>query len=181
MIKKVQVTNLHKSLDSTYLYSEKFTNILSVIDPQRAPLLEIYHKQLNNITTDRFYFYDVTDTNCIKAPTYDCISEIVNRLLNIHSESNDNICLIHCYAGRQRSTALAYIALAIKNNFNYEQSLDELYTIRPKAFPNSLILELADQILNSKFEENFYNYVYNKSIIRQYDNHYINFIKENFT
>lgn len=179
MIDQVNVLNLHKSVDTLLLKEKKINSIITVIDPQRAAFIEAFHRQLLQIDTSRFYFYDVSDTECSRPPCVSIISSIIDKLLSLHKSTTNYNCLIHCYAGRQRSTAVAYIALAIKNNFNYFKSLDELYQIRRKAFPNNLILELADSVLDTQLEKHFYDYIYKKRIVRKYDNHYIKYIKDN--
>jgi predicted protein tyrosine phosphatase len=54
--------------------------------------------------------------------------------------------LVHCYAGISRSTAAALIARVVKSG----NALDAALALRraaPHARPNSLIIDLADQIL----------------------------------
>lgn len=179
MIKQLFVSNVHVGVDTLFLSRKKISSIITVIDPQRAAFIELFHKQLPSINTSRFYFYDVAEPECSKAPELSTVHAIIKTILDLHEAPEEHNCLIHCYAGRQRSTAVAYIALAFKHDFNYKLALDELFLIRKKAFPNAYILELADKILNTQLEKNFYNHIYTKKIVRKYNNHYINYIKEN--
>lgn len=179
MIKQLFVSNVHAGVDTLFLSKKEINSIITVIDPQRAAFVELFHKQIPDINTSRFYFYDVSEPECPKAPELNTIHAILKTILDLHKSSKEYNCLIHCYAGRQRSTAIAYIALAFKHDFNYKMALDELFLIRKKAFPNAYILELADKILYTQLEKNFYNYIYTKKIVRKYNNHYINYIKEN--
>ncbi len=55
--------------------------------------------------------------------------------------------LIHCHAGKSRSTAMALGALALLNpDMSAEELLEKLLAIRPVAAPNILMVEMIDQI-----------------------------------
>ena len=54
--------------------------------------------------------------------------------------------LVHCYAGVSRSTATALIARVVKTNDPYQAAM-ALRQAAPHARPNSLMIELADDIL----------------------------------
>jgi predicted protein tyrosine phosphatase len=59
--------------------------------------------------------------------------------------------LIHCWAGISRSTAVAYAILCQAAGPGREaECFNSILTVRPQAFPNALIVELADRILNRK-------------------------------
>ncbi len=54
--------------------------------------------------------------------------------------------LVHCYAGISRSTAAALIARVVKTGNALDAAL-ALRRVAPHAKPNSLIIDLADEIL----------------------------------
>jgi predicted protein tyrosine phosphatase len=55
--------------------------------------------------------------------------------------------LVHCYAGVSRSTAAAAILMAQANPGQEERAFLSLLEIRPRAWPNSRMVELADELL----------------------------------
>ncbi len=55
--------------------------------------------------------------------------------------------LIHCHAGISRSTATAVIWMAQRNPGREADAFAVVDTIRPRAWPNSLIVRYADDIL----------------------------------
>ncbi len=58
--------------------------------------------------------------------------------------------LIHCHMGVSRSTATAAILLAQHNPGRERQAFDTLYDMRPRSWPNSLMIRLADEELGRK-------------------------------
>lgn len=62
----------------------------------------------------------------------------------------DNI-LIHCHAGLCRSTAVAVLAL-VQHGFTPEEAMAKVIEIRPKAWPNKLIIRLGDVALEMDWE-----------------------------
>ncbi len=55
--------------------------------------------------------------------------------------------IIHCHAGKARSTAIALGALALQNPYASEKDLvDMLVTMRPQAAPNILVMEMIDEM-----------------------------------
>jgi len=70
-------------------------------------------------------------------------------------ERVDGPVLFHCYAGVSRSTAAAYILLAMWLGPGKEQeAAHKLLEIRPGAHPNPLMLQMAEEILG---REGFYD------------------------
>ena len=56
--------------------------------------------------------------------------------------------LIHCLAGESRSTACAYILACMNLGHGGElQALQHVVAVRPRAWPNQLIVWLGDQVL----------------------------------
>ena len=57
--------------------------------------------------------------------------------------------LVHCFVGASRSTAAAYAILCQYHGAGEEENcMQELLRIRPYAAPNSLIVDIADEVLN---------------------------------
>ena len=55
--------------------------------------------------------------------------------------------LVHCWAGKSRSTAAALVILYVKLR-DYQKARETLLRIRPQAAPNRLICRLADMHFN---------------------------------
>lgn len=52
--------------------------------------------------------------------------------------------LVHCHAGVSRSTAAAALLLAQRMPDGVDQVFDEVHRVRPRSWPNSLIVRLGD-------------------------------------
>ena len=55
--------------------------------------------------------------------------------------------LIHCHAGVSRSTAAAIILMVRDNPGREAEAFAELLRIRPRSWPNALMLAIADEVL----------------------------------
>ena len=55
--------------------------------------------------------------------------------------------LIHCHAGVSRSTAAAAILMAQSNPGREPDMFAELERVRPRSWPNALMLRMADALL----------------------------------
>lgn len=70
------------------------------------------------------------------------------RILSFADRFNDNDkILVHCFAGISRSTAVA-LAIFIKNNRNFEEAENFILNARKFPFPNLLLAEHFDNLLN---------------------------------
>ncbi len=86
--------------------------------------------------------WDTEDKSIPQGPEATAISDGLNFALNAVRHSP---LLIHCNAGRARSTAMALGVLsALYPQKNEASLIDMLYTIRPIAAPNIIIVEMVD-------------------------------------
>jgi predicted protein tyrosine phosphatase len=77
--------------------------------------------------------------------------EDIERLLEFDREHVENDTLvIHCTAGISRSTAAFAILAAQRHPAAEAEVFAELRAIRPRAWPNSLMIALADEILEAR-------------------------------
>ncbi len=76
------------------------------------------------------------------------IEELLGTLADIERATPDRL-LIHCHAGRSRSTAAALMWLAQHEAVGAEALADRLLAVRSIAWPNSLMLRLADKQLGA--------------------------------
>lgn len=75
----------------------------------------------------------------------------IERLLAFDREHQPGDALvIHCHAGISRSTAAFAILLAARRPGTEAQVFAELRAVRPRAWPNSLMIALADDILGTR-------------------------------
>jgi predicted protein tyrosine phosphatase len=98
-------------------------------------------------------FHDVIEPQPNQvAPT----REDVERLLAFGREASETLeahLLVHCRAGVSRSTAAAVLILMQANpEWPASAALDAVAAIRPRAWPNLLILELGDVLLGRNGE-----------------------------
>jgi predicted protein tyrosine phosphatase len=127
------------------------THVLSILDPNSPDPLEFAafapHRRLI------LRFHDVIEPQPDQiAPT----REDVERLLVFGrevSETPEANLLIHCRAGVSRSTAAAALILTQANpEWPASMALDAVAAIRPRAWPNLLILEFGDALLGRNGE-----------------------------
>jgi predicted protein tyrosine phosphatase len=79
-------------------------------------------------------------------PDEDFVAGLLATLRAIDRDTPDRL-LIHCHAGRSRSTAAALMWLAQRESLGAEALADRLLAVRAIAWPNSLMLRLADEQL----------------------------------
>ena len=90
---------------------------------------------------------DVINPESDLAPTRHQVLQILNWTKNL---PHDSVLLVHCFAGVSRSTAAA---LAIKVQELGVDQIDDaiawLISVRPQAFPNPVIIQIADELLKA--------------------------------
>lgn len=132
------------------------THLLSLEDPQVPKATPVWfaghHIQL--------HFHDVEslrEANSVRAqiPTREHVAEILKmgeRCL-AHEGPSPARLLVHCYAGASRSPAAAYalICQALKDT-KASEALEFVLRLRPEAFPNALVVRLADELLGRNRE-----------------------------
>lgn len=71
----------------------------------------------------------------------------LEKILEFVKNENPERLLIHCHQGISRSAAVAFILFYIETR-DYETALNKLLEIRRFAWPNNLIVEVADNYLD---------------------------------
>ncbi len=128
------------------------THLLSIEDPTtplETPEWFIgIHQQL--------HFHDVESVEDalelkMVPPTRDDVALILNlgaQCLEVRNPQSLHL-LIHCYAGASRSTAASYALFCQALGAGREsEALDLVVGLRPRAFPNFLMVRYADELLN---------------------------------
>ena len=131
----------------------KVSHVLSLLDPDRAVTEAFQGYGDHHRTTLRFH--DVIDAEAGKVmPRPQHVAEIIafGRELSGSREGRaDGHLLVHCHMGISRSTAAMLTLLAQVNPDEDEDSLfKRLRAIRPRAWPNSLMIGFADEALGRR-------------------------------
>jgi len=130
-----------------------FTHIVSIWDPEwieRGGVENQLRQRLPGKTRLHIaYFHDTSaEEPGRQAPVEDDLRSILAFAADLEPGAE---ILIHCWAGISRSTAVAYAILCQAAGPGREsECIESILTVRPQAFPNALIVELADRILNRK-------------------------------
>ncbi len=122
------------------------SDVLSIINPD-TPEPEAFRSFMGHRRTT-LRFHDVV------LPTEGqtlCGENEVGRILDfgrkLAARRDADHLLVHCMAGISRSTAAAAILMAQHNPGRESEAFDTLLSIRPRAWPNSRMIALADRLL----------------------------------
>jgi predicted protein tyrosine phosphatase len=120
---------------------ERVTHVLSILDPgtpEPAKFAELPAEQLL-----RLKFHDIIETNipAMDAPAVEHIDAIL--AFGADAARAHHRILIHCHMGISRSTAAAIMLLA-SHHGDAEAAVARVTEIRPIAWPNLRMIELAD-------------------------------------
>lgn len=132
---------------SAYRVKEHADKIISILDPN-SPNKEYFIESEKN----KVLFFDDVENNFdfhYQAPNYIHIHEILEFVKKINP--NETV-IIHCEAGRSRSTAVA-IGVLIYSGLSIKDSISKVFQIRPKAIPNNLIVQMFEKELKLEFDE----------------------------
>jgi predicted protein tyrosine phosphatase len=126
------------------------THVLSLLDPSWPELTGFQGYGTHRRTTLRFH--DVIDPGPgLTLPTQDHVAEILRFGDELVAETGGDAArhlLVHCHMGISRSTAAMVSLLAQADPREPEDRLFErVRQIRPQAWPNSLMIGYADDIL----------------------------------
>lgn len=127
------------------------THVLSVLDPDWPEIETFQSYGQHHRTTLRFN--DIIDPQAGRVlPAPEHVGEILRFGSDLSSSSGDREdghLLVHCHMGVSRSTAAMISLLAQAHSSEDEDWLfARLREIRPQAWPNSLMIQYADDILS---------------------------------
>ena len=130
--------------------SRSVSHVLSVIDPERADLTEFTGYGDHRRTTLRFH--DIIDPEAGRImPSRDHMDAILSfgeELVDSREGREDGHLLIHCHMGISRSTAAMLTLMAqIEPKRSEEALFERLREVRPQAWPNSVMVAMADEML----------------------------------
>jgi predicted protein tyrosine phosphatase len=123
------------------------SHVLSLLDPNTPdpPALAGLKARRHQL----LYFHDVTEPySGYAAPQIEHVEGVLafGRELMAEQEALDHL-LVHCHMGISRSTAAMAILLTQAEAGSEERAFQTLFTIRPRAWPNSRMVAIADRLL----------------------------------
>ena len=128
---------------------QKFTHLVSIVEPRFAsaiPSLGIPPERRLLLLCDDVSNDDPSYGGATQPPSRDMIQTAL--AFTAPLTAHDQL-LVHCLHGISRSTALAYAILCQAHPAKPETDVLRLVLKnRPNAYPNSLIVTLADDLLN---------------------------------
>ena len=124
------------------------THVLSILDPE-YPVPEAFgtygeHERLE------LRFHDVIDEGAgWDPPREEHVQRILQLGRHVVAEPGTGHLLVHCHAGVSRSTAALTMILAQANPSRpAAEAMAAVAAIRPQAWPNLRMIEMADRLLN---------------------------------
>lgn len=126
------------------------THIISIGGIEDCPDISAYRGR--NFTFHRFSFDDINEIrDDAVAPSYETIKLMIETYKSILYNCDNIDILFHCQAGRNRSSAAAFIFLTV-SGWKYEEAMKEIHKVRGPVAPNLLMIKWADQILDKNGE-----------------------------
>jgi predicted protein tyrosine phosphatase len=121
------------------------SHILGILDPGTPqPEGYVHHPKA---LRDEFRFYDIVTQEASRSmPTEADVAAILNVGEKLAAQPVSHL-LVHCYAGVSRSTASAVTLMAQRNPGRAADIFAALGDIRPKAWPNTVMIGHADRML----------------------------------
>lgn len=130
--------------------ARRVTHVLSVLDPDWPEIDTFQSYGQHHRTTLRFHdIIDPEDSRILPAPEHvQAILRFGSDLLGSSTDRQDGHLLVHCHMGVSRSTAAMISLLAqIHPGEDEDRLFARLREIRPQAWPNSLMITYADDLL----------------------------------
>ena len=133
--------------------SRGVTHVLSILDPQWPEPAAFAAYDPHHRTT--LHFHDVVepgpDVVLPERKHVAAILEFGTAIATDASLNRDPHLLVHCHMGVSRSTAAMAILMAHLNRSDSEEAIfARLLELRPQAWPNSLMIGFADDLLERK-------------------------------
>jgi predicted protein tyrosine phosphatase len=122
------------------------SDVLSILDPGHPEPEAFRHYRAHRRTSLRFHDV-VLPAEGYALPGRGDVRRILEFGADLGAARDASHLLVHCYAGVSRSTAAAAILMAQANPGEEGRAFLSLLEIRPRAWPNSRMVELADELL----------------------------------
>ena len=119
------------------------THVLSILDPEQRDPSELASCRPDRLL--RLRFHDVIERSPgVKLPTVDDVAAILAFGARFGAGARP---LVHCHFGISRSTAAMAMLIARDPSLTGDEVFAHLLRIRPRAWPNSLMVRHADRLL----------------------------------
>jgi predicted protein tyrosine phosphatase len=131
--------------------SRGVTHVLSILDPDHPEpeAFDAYDRHHRTILRFHDAIEPATDIVLPRQQDVEGILEFGRLLANPIEGDVERHLLVHCHAGISRSTAaMAMLMAQLHPDHNEDEIFDRLLELRPKAWPNSLMIGFADQQLS---------------------------------
>lgn len=114
---------------------------------QYSKAIGIVNPEADVVSTEKYHIERCHDIREDMSPWIKPQKEQFQRILEFSKDfTEDDKVLVHCSAGISRSTAVGVMIL-IQHGFTEEEAFDNIYSVRPHMYPNSLIIQYADELL----------------------------------
>ncbi len=124
------------------------SHVIGILDPGTAR--PVAYADLGARHHAEFRFHDIVRPETLRlAPSRADVEAILAACEAVLNADPDHV-LVHCWAGISRSTATASMLLALRNPGREDEVFSALDRIRPQAWPNSLMISHADDILGRR-------------------------------
>ncbi|MBC7907545.1 MAG: protein-tyrosine-phosphatase [Rhodospirillaceae bacterium] len=124
------------------------THVLTILDPDWPDPNDFRAYAPHRRTVWRFHDV-ISEQAGMVVPQAAHVAEILEFGRKAQDEPMDHL-LVHCHMGISRSTATAIILMAQFNQGREGEAFDHLWNIRPRSWPNSRMLGLADSALGRR-------------------------------
>ncbi|MBC7950516.1 MAG: protein-tyrosine-phosphatase [Rhodospirillaceae bacterium] len=128
--------------------SAGITHVLTILDPGWPDPQDFRAYGPHRRTVWRFHDVIAEQAGMV-VPQASHVADILEFGSHAQKAPMDHL-LVHCHMGISRSTAAAVILMAQFNPGREGEAFDHLWRIRPKSWPNSRMLELADGLLGRR-------------------------------
>ncbi len=125
--------------------SKGVSHVVSIIDPDldHSDLLLGFPPSRRFL----FRFHDIIEPmDAHQLPTEDDVAALLDVGRELMDEPVEHL-LVHCHMGLSRSTATAVMMQLLDPDVTEREAFDQVDAVRPRCWPNSLMLQVADELL----------------------------------
>jgi predicted protein tyrosine phosphatase len=126
------------------------TDVLSILDPAMPDPPGFAKWPAHRRTILRFHD-DISERPGVILPERDDIAAILDFGRGLSGHPGEKHLLVHCHMGLSRSTAaMATLLAQAEPEIDADEIFGRIHAIRPQAWPNSLMVRMADEALERR-------------------------------
>lgn len=138
----IQVQSIHKA--RRLIADDWPTHIISIVNEAGGDFAAtVIDRQHNDHYIFSFHDVENDEITDYVVPTRKDIKDILETAAMV---PEDGRLLVHCTAGKSRSTAVA-MGILVQNGLTPQQAFDKVKALQPSMFPNRLMIEYIDDHL----------------------------------